>query len=77
MKSFNAEDASFDAHNRSPADVAIITMQDILGLDAKARMNVPSEASGNWQWRLTLNWVFFDDTAEWIKKITKTYGRCE
>ena len=61
----------------SPADVAIITMQDILGLDTMARMNIPSEASGNWQWRLTLNWVFFDDTAEWIKKITKTYGRCE
>lgn len=60
----------------SPADVAVVTMQDILALDTRARMNVPSEPSGNWQWRLTLNWVFFDDTAEWIKKITETYGRC-
>ena len=57
------------------ADVSIITMQDILGLDNRARMNVPSRADGNWQWRLTLNWVFFDETADWIKKITQTYGR--
>ena len=57
------------------ADVSIITMQDILGLDNRARMNVPSRADGNWQWRLMLNWVFFDETADWIKKITQTYGR--
>ena len=60
----------------SVADVSIITMQDILGLGSKARMNIPSEPCGNWQWRLTLNWVFFDETADWIQKITKTYGRC-
>ena len=57
------------------ADVSIITMQDILGLDNRARMNVTSRADGNWQWRLMLNWVFFDETADWIKKITQTYGR--
>ena len=60
----------------SVADVSIITMQDILSLGSKARMNIPSEPCGNWQWRLTLNWVFFDETADWIQKITKTYGRC-
>lgn len=36
---------------RSPADLAIIPMQDILGLDNSARMNVPGLAEGNWQWR--------------------------
>lgn len=30
----------------------IIPLQDILGLDAHARMNVPGTALGNWQWRL-------------------------
>lgn len=59
----------------SPADVAIVTMQDILALGDNARMNVPSQFGKNWQWRLTLNWVFFDDTSKWIEKITDTYGR--
>jgi len=27
-------------------------MQDILGLDETARMNVPGVAEDNWQWRL-------------------------
>jgi len=31
----------------------IIPVQDILGLDSSARMNVPGTALGNWQWRLT------------------------
>lgn len=59
----------------SPADTVIFTMQDILSLGAKGRMNIPSKSDGNWRWRLTLNWVFFDDTANWIKDITQTYGR--
>lgn len=36
------------------ASTAIIPMQDILGLGAEARMNVPGTADGNWQWRF--NW---------------------
>lgn len=30
----------------------IIPMQDILGLDDDARMNIPGTALGNWQWRM-------------------------
>ena len=59
----------------SPADVAIITMQDILGLGESSRMNVPSRADGNWQWRLMNNFLFFDSTADWIRDITELYGR--
>ena len=36
----------------SVSDVAIAPMQDILGLGGDARMNRPSSASGNWDWRL-------------------------
>jgi 4-alpha-glucanotransferase len=36
----------------SIANVVIIPMQDILGLSAAARMNRPSIAYGNWEWRL-------------------------
>jgi len=35
----------------SIADTAIIPMQDILGLDSRARMNTPGTAEGNWGWR--------------------------
>jgi 4-alpha-glucanotransferase len=35
----------------SVADTAIIPMQDILGLDSRARMNLPGRAEGNWGWR--------------------------
>src|SRR6266850_1941568 len=35
----------------SVADLAVIPMQDVLGLDSTARMNVPSRSHGNWAWR--------------------------
>jgi 4-alpha-glucanotransferase len=35
----------------SVADTAIVPLQDILGLDSKARMNMPGRAEGNWGWR--------------------------
>ena len=37
----------------SKADTAIVTMQDLLSLDGKARFNTPSVAEGNWTWRMT------------------------
>jgi malto-oligosyltrehalose synthase/4-alpha-glucanotransferase len=36
----------------SVARVAIIPVQDVLGLDASSRMNIPAHAEGNWSWRL-------------------------
>lgn len=37
----------------SRADTCILPMQDILGLDDSARMNIPSTIGGiNWQWRM-------------------------
>ena len=35
----------------SVADTAIVPLQDILGLDSSARMNVPGTSAGNWGWR--------------------------
>jgi 4-alpha-glucanotransferase len=35
----------------SVADLAIIPLQDALGLGDEARMNYPSRAGGNWGWR--------------------------
>jgi len=36
----------------SVAVFALAPMQDLLSLDNRARMNYPSRASGNWQWRM-------------------------
>ncbi|HYH81981.1 MAG TPA: 4-alpha-glucanotransferase [Longimicrobium sp.] len=36
---------------RSEADVAVIPLQDVLGMGSEARMNTPGSTSGNWDWR--------------------------
>ena len=36
----------------SRAALAMIPLQDVLGLGSEARMNTPGETSGNWAWRL-------------------------
>ena len=36
----------------SVANDCVIPMQDILGLDGSARMNLPSTTGGNWLWRM-------------------------
>jgi 4-alpha-glucanotransferase len=36
----------------SVANLAVIPVQDILGLGESARMNRPSKIKGNWQWHL-------------------------
>ncbi len=36
---------------RSDAEVVMIPLQDVLGLDDGARMNVPGVAAGNWGWQ--------------------------
>lgn len=36
----------------SPANLAMVPVQDLLGLDSTARMNTPGTSHGNWAWRL-------------------------
>ena len=36
----------------SPARLAIVPLQDVLGLGSEARMNRPGSATGNWRWKL-------------------------
>lgn len=56
------------------SNTAIISAQDILSLDDKARMNTPSTVGGNWQWRAKPD-VFTKDIAEKLKYYTALYGR--
>lgn len=58
----------------SPANTAILSMQDILRLDDAARMNVPGQALGNWSWRVQehqLDWGL----ATGLRNLVDTYGR--
>jgi len=59
----------------TPAKIAMTTMQDILGLGADSRMNIPSTLGGlNWRWRVrgaALNM----EVAERLREVTHVYGR--
>ena len=58
----------------SVANTVIITMQDLLGKDSTARMNTPSTAGNNWQWRVNKGEIT-DKLAEKLLTRTKLYGR--
>jgi 4-alpha-glucanotransferase len=58
----------------SVADTAIIPLQDVLGLDSGARMNVPGTAEGNWRWRFRSGQI--DRLArERLAELTALFGR--
>jgi len=56
------------------SDFAIAPMQDILRLEAEARMNFPGKAAGYWKWRYPSD-MLTARHAEDLKKLTKIYGR--
>jgi 4-alpha-glucanotransferase len=58
----------------SPADTAIIPMQDILGLGSEARMNLPGRTEGNWCWRFTSDMLTGEIKVR-LKKLTALSGR--
>jgi 4-alpha-glucanotransferase len=58
----------------SIADIAIIPMQDILGLDNRARMNIPGKAEGNWDWRFAWGQLTPKTTAR-LADMTAVYSR--
>ncbi len=61
---------------RSSSRLAIIPMQDLMSLDARARMNVPGSASGNWTWRMdTAGFGTQRGAASYLKELAWLYGR--
>jgi 4-alpha-glucanotransferase len=58
----------------SVANLAIIPVQDLLGLDGSARMNFPGKPDGNWEWRY-LEGTLNSGLAECLKTLTQTFGR--
>jgi len=58
----------------SVAKYAVYPMQDVLGYGSDCRMNTPSVASGNWQFRVREE-NFNDGLAEYLKMLAGVYGR--
>lgn len=63
-----------DAVLQSPSRIAIIPMQDLLGLDNSARMNIPGQAAGNWTWRMS-DEAINNALASKLKELTLRAGR--
>ena len=59
----------------SPARVAMVQMQDVLGLGTEARMNQPGRASGAWKWRLDA--VPDAEAARRLRAATEAAGRLD
>ena len=53
----------------SSAALAIAPLQDVLNLDATARMNVPGDPHGNWTWRATAE-MFLSPAFERLRVLT-------
>lgn len=67
-------EALIRAAHSSVSDTCIIPMQDYLGLDNTARINMPSTLGGNWVWRMDRN-ALTDELSEHIRDLTILYGR--
>jgi 4-alpha-glucanotransferase len=58
----------------SVANLAIVPVQDVLGLGSQARMNRPGDPTGNWLWRFE-GGALTPIHAERLALMTATYGR--
>jgi len=59
---------------KSVANLCIFPVQDILGLDGNARMNIPGTAKGNWRWRMEDNRLGSELVMR-LNKETRTFNR--
>ncbi len=58
----------------SVSDLAVVPLQDVLGLGNEARMNLPASTAGNWDWRARAG-ALTPEVGARLKKLTETYGR--
>ena len=66
--------AMMDAAWESPAELAVMQVQDLLGLGHEARMNTPSTLGENWLWRL-LPGELTEDLAQTVRARMARFGR--
>jgi 4-alpha-glucanotransferase len=58
----------------SVADMAIVPMQDLIGLGSESRINTPSTLGENWKWRATQDQIT-NALAKRLYKYMEMYGR--
>jgi len=58
----------------SVAELAIIPLQDVLGLGSEARMNLPGTLSGNWKWRYRAS-ALTPEIKSRLKQLSSLYDR--
>ncbi|RMF56262.1 MAG: 4-alpha-glucanotransferase [Bacteroidetes bacterium] len=58
----------------SVAGLAIVPVQDLLGLGSEARMNTPGQGAGNWAWRLQEG-TLTPEVGRRLRLLTELYGR--
>lgn len=58
----------------SKAKYTVIPMQDVLGLDSSARMNIPGVVARNWAWRFETSQID-EFWTKYLCKLTKENGR--
>ena len=63
-----------EAAYASVSCLAIVPLQDVLGLGSSARMNLPASMEGNWNWRYRQE-LLNDETTKRLAEITALYGR--
>jgi 4-alpha-glucanotransferase len=58
----------------SVAAIAVIPLQDVLGLGSEARMNLPGTVSGNWKWRYRAG-ALTPEIKNRLRELTLLYDR--
>jgi 4-alpha-glucanotransferase len=58
----------------SVASMAIVPLQDVLGIGSEGRMNQPGQPSGNWRWRVRAE-ALTDAVADRLGTLAATYDR--
>lgn len=60
---------------QSVSNLAILPLQDILGLGEEALMNIPGSTEGNWSWRVKASQMPDPGTTEELLRLNKLFGR--
>jgi 4-alpha-glucanotransferase len=63
-----------EAVYESPARVALVPLQDLLGLGSEARMNRPGTSRGNWSWRVSAAALTLEVAAR-LRRLAARAGR--
>ena len=62
---------------QSTANIAIVTLQDLMNIGSEARFNLPGTQMGNWQWRYLPEQLdtLMNESSVYLKDLLELYGR--